>query len=482
MDRWSRQGCAQRATACAVRPAGLVGWLVVPVVLAGFVCGLALAWRLAPAIDGPPAAWNVLSGDFRRLPARLAEAAALLSSTVHHLSADSAGLPAPNTAAFSETRSAADMSDTVAVSSPRSYQSSDPEWTTPENVSASPARAINPVVLPASDGAVHMLWEQNDRIYHAVRRAGQWTTPLSVATGQRPSGGLTADGVLHVVFSNEFAGRYNVFYVAWANDTWTLPRLVSKTPGMSTFPSLAVDRAGVVHAAWADTSPGFSIIYHGWLDLTWLNEPLRNARGTAPVLALDGASNDLHLAYQATGISTSAREILHLQGGKYNWSLPENISISPANESLGVAMACAPDGTTHLAWQEHVGNKAHIRYVNGRRGAWYAPEVVSDTAMDAREPAVLVTQERQLSLAWRQADTIAYRVRSLSSGVWSPAKDLVSNPMGLSGPVLAGAPAGDLHLTWSAWSTDSERDIFYSQHAPLVGPKAFLPGVVIGRR
>lgn len=374
------------------------------------------------------------------------------------------------------------MLATDPLSSPRSYQVSDPEWSTPENVTASPGRAINPVLVASGDDVLHLLWEENDRIYHTVRRSGQWQPPRSVATGQRPSAGLTADGVLHVVFSNEFGGRYNVFYVAWANDTWTLPRLVSKTSGMSTFPSLAVDRAGVVHAAWADTSPGFSVIYHGWLDVTWLNEPLRNARGTAPVLVLDGASDELHLAYQASGINNGAREVFHLQGKKYHWSLPENISMSPTTESLGVAMACSPDGLTHLAWQEHVGNNAHIRYVNGRRAHWFAPEVVSDPAVDAREPALLVTQKTQLSLAWRQVDVIALRVRSLVSGVWDGTKELVSNPAGLGGPVLASAPAGELHLGWSAWSTTSERDIFYSQHAPLLTPKAFLPGVVVGGR
>lgn len=374
------------------------------------------------------------------------------------------------------------MLPSAVVPSPRSHQTSDSSWSTPENVSSSPGRAVNPVLVTNGSDVVHLLWEENDRIHHTLRRDGQWAVPRSIATGQRPSAGVANDGALHVIFSNEFAGRYNVFHVTWSNDIWTLPRLVSKTPGMSTFPSLAVDRAGVVHAAWADTSPGFSVIYHGWLQGTWLNEPLRNARGTAPVLIVDGAVDELHLAYQASGINNSAREIFHLQGQRYQWSLPENVSASAENESLGVAMACAPDGTTHLAWQEHVGSQAHIRYVNGRRSSWSQPEVVSDVVFDAREPALLVSQERQLSLTWRQVDVIAHRVRSLGAGQWGPAKELVSNPLGLGGPALAASPAGELHLAWSGWASSSERDIFHSQHAPLMGPKVFLPGIVVGGR
>jgi hypothetical protein len=373
------------------------------------------------------------------------------------------------------------MFDPAASPSQEGQQMLDPSWSAPQNVSSSSGRAVNPEVIAGANSVVHLVWEDNDRIYHAVRRAGSWMQPQSIATGQRPAAGLTANGALHVVFSNEFSGRYNVFHAVWDNDVWSLPRLVSKTPGMSTFPSLAVDRAGVVHAVWADTSPGYSVIYHGWLTSTWLNEPLGNARGTAPVLALDGAVDELHLAYQASGINNGPREIYHLQGQTYIWTLPENISLSPDQESLSVAMVCAPNGSTHFAWQEHVGNTAHIRYVSGQRASWSAPQQVSAAGVDAREPALLVTQHSQLSLIWREQDVIAYCKRELNSGPWTQVQPLVSNPAGLGGVTMAGSPAGDLHLVWSAAASSNVRDIFHSQHAPLLEPKVYFPTVVIGR-
>lgn len=369
----------------------------------------------------------------------------------------------------------------VAAASQSSQQILDPTWSSPTKVSVSGERAIHPVVLVGADEVVHLLWEENNRLHHAMRSGGHWTQPQAIATGQRPAAGLDASGALHVLFSNEFNGRYNVFYVDWRGGTWSLPRLVSKTPGNSTFPSLALDRDGVVHAAWADNSPGFSVIYHGWLASTWLNEPLGNARGSAPVLALDGAQNELHLAYQASGIGNGPREIFHLQGQTYFWSLPENISMSPDHESLGVTMVCAPSGSTHLAWQEHEGNASHIRYASGRQAAWSAPQQVSADGVDAREPALLVTQSTQLSLAWREHDLIAYTNRELNKGPWKAVTGLVSNPSGLGGLSMAGAPVGDVHLAWSGWSSSGERDIYHSQHGPLAGRKVFLPIVLAGR-
>ncbi|MBE2234937.1 MAG: hypothetical protein IAE85_15690 [Anaerolinea sp.] len=373
------------------------------------------------------------------------------------------------------------MFPTDLVSTPQ-QELLDPTWSTPEIVSAPTGRAVTPAVIPGPDGVVHLLWEQNGRVHHAVRRAGKWSPPRSIATGQRPAGGLAPNGALHAVFSNEFAGAHNIFHVAWVNGVWSLPRLVSKTPGLSTSPSLAVDRAGGVHAVWADTSPGFSLIYYGWLQTSWLNEPLSNARGGAPVLALDGAGETLHVAYQASGISSPQREIHHLQGRRYQWSLPENLSRSPEHESLGVAMACAPDGSVHVAWQEHVGETAHIRYVSGRQGAWHAPQTVSDLAVDSREPRLTITQERQLSMVWRTSDTLISARRELPAGVWLPARPLVTNLGGLDGQDLAGAPGGEQHLAWSGWDSNSARAVFHSEHGPLNRPKVFFPGIIIGGR
>lgn len=52
-------------------------------------------------------------------------------------------------------------------------------------------------------------------------------------------------------------------------------------------------------------------------------------------LTLDGAANLLHLAFQGSSISGAEREIFHLQGRTYDWSLPETISMSPGQELLG---------------------------------------------------------------------------------------------------------------------------------------------------
>lgn len=108
------------------------------------------------------------------------------------------------------------MSTTSAPWSSRSQQFFDPAWSSPEKISNSTGRAINPVLLTGPDDAVHLLWEENERIFHSLRRDGAWSAPRLLSTGQRPAAGLAPDGTLHVIFSNEFSNRYNIFYVAQA--------------------------------------------------------------------------------------------------------------------------------------------------------------------------------------------------------------------------------------------------------------------------
>ena len=93
-----------------------------------------------------------------------------------------------------------------------------PGWSQPRNLSNSPARVVNPVLLAGSGGQLHALWEANNRIYHSFRRNDVWSNPSSMVTGFQPAAGLAADGSVHLVFSSQFFGRYRVFHAVWNGD------------------------------------------------------------------------------------------------------------------------------------------------------------------------------------------------------------------------------------------------------------------------
>lgn len=352
-------------------------------------------------------------------------------------------------------------------------------WSAPENLSESPGRSARPVTVVGVDGSVHVVWEEEDRLFHTVRTDGVWSSPQEVATGQQAAAVLDASGALHLTFANEFAEKFNVYYAVWRAGEWSLPRLVSRTTGMSVYPSIALDGHGVPHIAWADRTPGYFIIYHGWLDRTWLYEPLTDARGIAPVLVHDAHNGVMHIAWQAQVIDSESYEVFHTQGTTYQWVAPENISASPAQSASAVAMACDEQGTTHLVWQSQDESRSQIFYSGGGVGHWTVPEAISGDGVAAADPAVVVTHGNQLSAVWREDNIMIYRRRSGADGAWRPSKPLVVNDGGLEKLSLAAAVDGSFHLTWSAWAESAERDVFHSTGEPVFAHQVFVPSVPI---
>lgn len=377
------------------------------------------------------------------------------------------------------------MSDTSASTTPSGHVILSSGWSTPENVSNSPVLSSRPVVLveaarsPGED-RVHVIWEESGSIYYRLRQAGRWSGPSRLAAGLQPAGSLARDGTLHVAYANEFHGQFNVFYVRLRDGTWSLPRLVSRTNGLSSQPTLALDSDGVLHVVWTDTTPGYSALYHGWWDNTWLFEPLLNTRGSAAVLANDPEKQVLHLAWQSRGVLEGAHEIYHSQGRTHAWSLPENISVSPDQESRAVAMVSDGEGVTHLLWQEGQPGPASIHYVKGHTGNWSVPEAISSAGVNASEPAVHVTHGTQLHAVWREGTSVLYRRRSGNAEAWQPSQALLSNDSGLEQMALASEPDGHLHLVWSGWVAAGQKDIYHSRGETGLRPQVFVPGLQVG--
>ncbi len=454
------------------------GWTGSPwlVALAGLICGLLLAGlgRFAAPAGGP------LSWDYLIRPQgaeRLVRAAqTLLQASLPDSRLDLVINSTPHITAYIEPRSASSMSAETESLPDTIHTVLDNSWSSPENVSASLSRSTYPSVVTGMNGDIHVFWEENGEIMTSVRQSGRWSSPFAVATGQRPSVAVTDDGLVHVVFSNEFADEFDVFYVVLDQDgVWSLPRLVSKTSGLSALPAIAVDQSGVIHAVWADRTPGFDMIYHGWLEDTWLNEPLQNARGAAPAISFDEQRGALHIAWQSQGVGESPLEIFHLEGETYDWSLPENISASADTESFGAVLANDTQGVTHVIWQDRSDAGMLIRYAFGHMGGWSAPETLSETGRDAYAPAAIVTQENQLSVVWQQENHITYRHRSGISEAWRMSKSLIANDSGIDNLSMGSDADGKLFLIWSGWIGASQQDIFLSDHEPVLGNKLFFP-------
>lgn len=355
-------------------------------------------------------------------------------------------------------------------------------WSEPTNVSQSTtATSVTPVVLSEEPGVTHIIWEENERIYYRRDVKGEWSGTKRLGHGRQPAAVVGPDGTLYILYVNDYQGNINVFFVRLENEVWSLPRLVSRTIGQSDSPAVVVDHQGQLHAAWVDRTPGYPVIYHARLEEAWLYGPIPNARGTAPVLVSDRANGVLHVAWQSQNINEDLHEIYHAQGQTYSWTLPENISASPQQDSRDVAMVSDAEGTTHLVWQELSSDRgSELRYAGGRQGHWSVPETISAAGKNAADPAVVVTHGNQLSVVWREVSKIVYRRRSGNDNRWRPSQDLLENSGLLENVTMSADAEGRFLIAWDASVGSDLTDVFQSTGEAALTAQVYMPMASVG--
>jgi hypothetical protein len=347
----------------------------------------------------------------------------------------------------------------------------------PFNVSASSTDSRAPA-LAVSGNSVHIVWEERGRVYHRFRRGDVWSSIYSVATGEQPDIAADAAGMAHLVLVNEFGGNYEIYYCRWNGSTWSLPRNVSNTSGVSSSPALAIAPDGMLHVVWADNTPGYNVIYHAyWNGTYWLNEPIPNALGGAPTIAVD-MNGVVHVAWQDRDTPSAPYEIYYSRWNGANWSLPENLSDSATEQSIIPNIAVDGSSEAHILWQERANNYYTIYYTWGRVGFWSIPERISEDEVDAYLPNAATAPGGNIIYAgWDESTVILYRkrVKAYNSPWWQPTV-VLSDTQGVSDLQLAVSANGGLHAVWAKRVAAGNWDVFYQR----LSVELFLPIVLKG--
>ena len=372
-----------------------------------------------------------------------------------------------------ESHSATPASDDERASSP-SEQPTTP-WSEAVNLSNSAADSRAPVVAVAPNGTIHVLWEEEEEIYHCYRTGNTWSSPARVATGERPTLVVDEDNTPHALFANEFGGNWEIYYVRWDGNRWTLPRNISYTSGASGTPRLALAPDGVLHAVWADTSPGYSVIYHGHQQgAFWVNQPIPNARGSVPALAID-QQGQLHVVWQDQDTPSAPFEIYYSRWDGQEWSLPENISATADAHSAIADLSLDSQGMAYLVWEEEAGGSWQIYHSYGRVGYWSVPANISQSANECHLASIIITPQDYMHVAWEEGTILQSRRKGASASDWFPAETIASNPLGLGDVALAAASDGRVHAVWAARMAGGQRDIFHSERPSALKHIYYFP-------
>jgi hypothetical protein len=323
-------------------------------------------------------------------------------------------------------------------------------WSTPIPIARGLVQAALPSLAYTSDGIAHAIWESNGGLYYASQTPNRpWSKPVRVAAGLSPSMVVDKDGVLQVLFANQFAGNYEIYHIRLRGGTWSLPTNVSHTSGYSGRPVLAAARDGTLHAAWMDNTPGYWTVYYGtWSGKFWSSQPVPSARGQVPSLAASPAGT-IFLAWQDK-VPTKANP-----SGEYDvlvseltagvWTLPSNVSDSPGADSLGVSITATQDGNVHATW---VDQSERIQYCSGRDIYWPEPQVVRQASSPAHAPRIIADSTGYLYIAWDQTETIWTTRARLVPAAWPPPTVVASLTGSLKDVTMALPVAGGPTVGW----------------------------------
>jgi hypothetical protein len=351
----------------------------------------------------------------------------------------------------------------------------DSHWTGAHAVSTGPGDCREPAVTVAGE-VLHTVWTQGSNLYHAYLSGGSWSASIQVAVGGQASLATTPDGRVHCLFSAQMLGNVEIYHTSWDGTRWALPEVVSRTGGVSTSPVLAVGKDGFLHAAWADTTPGYSTVYYGRrIDAGWTSGPIPSGSGSSPAIAVD-PSGQVYVAWQSRSPATGLFEVFCAQNSSGVWDLPSNISDNSLNHAISPSLAISAQGICHLVWQEDRGGIFCIRHADCYPNGWSDNHDLTQSDADCRLPHVCANRQGYPQAVWAEGQVVTHRVRPPERGaVWWQVESACDPCGAVSALTAAISGKGVMHVVWAAYAEGEIRRLQHTQRESVFKPAVLMP-------
>lgn len=233
------------------------------------------------------------------------------------------------------------------------------------------------------DGRLHAAWvdyETVGHVWYAVREDGVWSNAAKISPGPFYAGFpvIAAEANrIHLLWyasvpdeNYDVGSRYEIIHLLNSEGTWGRPTVVSVGGLDALNPTVAQDRAGVVHTAWYERTVGRYQAHYAFFD-------------------------------------------------QDDWRTPAVISPDTSN-ALGVAMDIGPDGTVHLVWEQFAEDGPEVHYSALANDRWSEPQILASPP--AVDPVIASDDDGRVFAAW--SDRSAIYTSELQDGSWMAATTL----------------------------------------------------------
>jgi hypothetical protein len=353
-------------------------------------------------------------------------------------------------------------------------------WTASQRLTWNSGSSARPTAAVDASGNLHLVWSDNSpgnyEIYYKKSTGTGWATAkrLTSTSGpsQCPTIAVSSSGALHAVYWDETGGNAEVYYLRSTDGgtTWAAARRLTWTAGPSNYPSLAVDSSGAVHAVWQDNTPGSYEIYYRksadggatWGMATRLTWNLGSS--TRPAIAVN-ASGHIHLVWQDDTPGKAEIYSKKSTDGGTTWTANKRLTWT-SGASTSPSLSIDSSGNLHVAWQDDTPGNNEIYYSRSTDGgsSWTTAKRLTWTTGTSQEPSLGIDSSGKIELVWAEdvsGNFEVYHKESTDGGVtWSTTKNLSATSGISNSPVIKAGSSGSLHVFWSD-GTPGNAEIYY---------------------
>jgi BNR repeat-containing family member len=259
-------------------------------------------------------------------------------------------------------------------------------WSTPKDISNTPGDSREPSLAEGPDGTLHIVWsdtstgEKNRDIYYSFSKDNGKTwgkdvllpaDNISKTKGYSSDGviGVDKDGVVHVAWCDTSSGaeKPDIYYVQKKADTWSKATDISNTPGVSSDPSIATDAAGKTYIAWADTSEKENTpdIFFATIDSDGNASKASNISKTEgissePSLAASG-NGEIAIVWSDTSSGMTNPDIFATSSKDGGAHFTKSTDVSNTDGISKYPQVAIAENKLHVVWEEMKGNKSTVR-------------------------------------------------------------------------------------------------------------------------
>jgi hypothetical protein len=286
--------------------------------------------------------------------------------------------------------------------------------------------------------------------------------------GRQPAIATDEKGIVHAAFvSYEPGGKVPDVFHASSSDgrTWEAVRNVSRSTALSYDPAIACGKGGLVAIVWVDTgskgmaSPDIEIVLSGDGGKSWsapVNVSRTPGKSMDPAVAI-APDGTIHVVWSDTTRSEVGPSLWHVASTDRgaSWSVPGSV-LRSSGDARHASIACGKDGALHVVWVDQVGERTvpDIAFATSHDGGktFTRPLDLSMAALGAADPGLAV-DDTGIYAVWAEASKpaggwgIKFAASRDGGRTWEPPLDLAPTIGRSTEPAIA-SDRGKIAVVW----------------------------------